>query len=218
MCMNSRVNAFVEPCEQRRLFAASLSNGVLTITGTEGNDFIEADLRDDGRFKVEINNREQNFTYSQITRIVVQGLGGNDSIEFNQRNLITIGAEVRAGDGRDTVEGTDARDTIYGGAGNDRLDGRSGSDIIYGESGHDYIEGKNGNDKLYGGSGNDFLQGGTGNDTMNGQAGQDDLQGNRGTDRLTGGSGNDDFDDSDSSSEILDRTGEDNGANAVINI
>ena len=216
--MNSFANLFVEPCEPRRLFAATLSDGVLTITGTSRNDFIEADLRDDGRLKVEVNNAEQSFTYSQIKRIVVHGLAGNDSIEFNQRNLINIGAEVRAGDGRDTVEGTDARDTIYGGAGNDRLDGRSGSDILYGESGHDFVEGKNGNDKLFGGSGNDFLQGGVGNDSMNGQAGEDDLQGNRGTDRMTGGAGNDDFDNSDSSSEILDRTGEDNGGNVVINI
>lgn len=208
----------LEPIEPRLLFAAVLADGVLTITGTERNDTIEVDLRDNGNLKVEINNVESSFNYSAITRFVINGLGGNDSIEFNQRNAILKGAEIRAGDGRDTVEGTDARDTIFGGAGNDRLDGRNGSDIIYGDAGHDFIEGKNGNDKLFGGSGNDFLQGGGGNDTLNGQAGEDDLQGNRGNDRMTGGGGNDDFDNSDGSGEILDRTSEDDGANVVVNI
>ena len=209
------MNVTVEYLESRRLLAATLANGVLTITGGNGNDVIEVDLRDDGRLKVEINNREQSFSYSAITRFVIQALGGNDVVEFNQRNPILKGAEIRAGDGRDTVEGADARDTIYGGAGNDTLDGRNGSDVIYGEAGHDVIEGKNGNDKLFGGSGNDYLQGGTGNDTLSGSAGQDDLEGNAGRDNIAGGAGNDDFNNSDGASEILDRVSEDSGANVL---
>src|SRR5215203_4124102 len=137
------MNHLLEPIEPRRLFAAVLSGGVLTITGTERADLIEVDLRDKGELKVEVNNVESSFDYSAITKFVINGLAGNDSIEFNQRNQILKGAEVRAGDGRDTVEGTDARDTIFGGAGNDRLDGRNGSGIIYGEAGHDFLEGKN---------------------------------------------------------------------------
>jgi Ca2+-binding RTX toxin-like protein len=213
----SVVNSSFEPLEPRRLFAASLVGGVLTITGTARHDVIEASLEDDGKLKVEINNAEQEFDYAQVNSFVVEALAGNDSVEFNDENPILKSALIRAGAGRDTVEGTNARDVVFGGTGADRIDGRGGSDILYGELGNDFLEGKAGNDKLFGGSGNDALEGGVGNDTLDGQNGNDDLQGNSASlDQIRGGRGNDDFDNSDLSGEILDRNSEDDGPNAVI--
>lgn len=205
----------LENLESRLCLAATLNGGVLTITGTDGNDQIEVDLRDDGTLKVEINTVEQSFDPAAVSKFVVNALAGNDHVEFNDRNPISIPAQVFAGLGRDTVEGALGRDTIYGGGGNDSLDGEAGSDIIYGESGNDLIEGKNGNDKLFGGSGNDHIQGSIGRDTIVGGPGDDDLHGGTGTDQITGGSSNDDFDNSDSASEILDLTSIDSGANSL---
>jgi Ca2+-binding RTX toxin-like protein len=208
----------VQFLESRRLLAASLSAGVLTVTGTNSADIIELDLRDNGQLKVEINDVEQNFSYSAVNRIVINAQKGADTVEFNQRNPILKGSRVNAGPGNDTVEGTAGRDTIYGSSGHDVLDGRAGSDIIYGEAGRDVIEGKNGNDKLFGGSGADRIGGGNGIDTIVGGGDVDDLEGNAGTDSITGGAGNDDFDNSDSAGEIVDQLAEDNGPNALPNV
>lgn len=206
----------IQALEPRRLLAATLTGGVLTITGTERNDVIEVGLRNNGRLNVRINSASQNFVYTQITSFVVNALGGNDKIEFNDDNPISKGAGINAGLGNDTVEGTLARDTIFGGSGNDDLEGDFGSDIIYGEGGHDVLDGSNGNDKLFGGSGNDHLEGDIGRDTMVGGPGEDDLEGGTSVDQLTGGSGNDDFDNSDSLSEILDLGSDDTGPNSLI--
>ena len=45
--------------------------------------------------------------------------------------------EIYAGDGNDTVVGSQQVDIIYGGAGNDVLIGGLGADTIYGEDGND---------------------------------------------------------------------------------
>lgn len=206
----------IESLEPRRLLAANLTGGALTVSGTAGNDVIELDLRDNGSLKVGINNVETNFTYSQITSITVYGFEGNDVIEFNQRNPI-MGALVIAGTGHDTVEGTAGRDTIYGNGGNDHLDGREGADLIFGENGNDVIEGKGGNDSLYGGGGNDYIEGHAGDDLIRGNAGHDDLVGGSGRDRIRGNGGNDDFhfDDRGGSAQIEDESGVDVAANVL---
>lgn len=208
--------SFVEPVESRLCLAAALSEGVLTVTGTEGADVIEIDLRDDGQLKVEIGTAEQRFSYSAVARIVVRALGGNDIVEFNARNLIAKPVQVFAGAGNDSVKGTDGRDTIFGGGGNDYLDGRVGADRIFGEGGNDKIEGKGGNDFLDGGSGNDWIQGGAGNDAIFGRGGHDDLEGGSGVDRIYGGTGNDDFLSGSPSAEVFDRVAEDSGNNVLI--
>jgi Ca2+-binding RTX toxin-like protein len=210
------MNRFVESIEPRLCLAATLSGGVLTVTGSEARDVVEPNLRDNGQLKVEIGTSEQRFSYAAVSQIVVRALGGNDTVEFNDRNPITKPVTIFAGTGNDTVEGTVGRDTIYGGGGNDYLDGREGNDRIYGESGNDKLEGKGGNDLLEGGSGNDWLQGHAGNDTLIGASGHDDLEGGTGTDRISGGSGNDDFLSGSTSAEILDRTAEDNGNNVLV--
>ena len=205
----------VEVLESRQLLAATLgSDGTLTVTGSSGRDAIEFDLRSTTRLKVEINDTsEQFFTYAQVNRIVIQALGGNDHVEFNDRNPITKPVIVYGGAGNDSLEGSPGNDTIYGEAGNDVLEGKLGSDSLVGGTGRDRMEGDAGNDILKGGGHSDYLQGGAGNDRIFGGHGNDDIQGGSGTDRILGESGNDDFDNSDASREILDRNRDDNGAN-----
>jgi hypothetical protein len=86
--------SILERLESRICLAATLSAGVLTITGTEGSDVIEVDLRDTTTLRVEINDR----------------------------NPLLKGAEIFAGRGHDTVEGAQARDAIPAGSGNDDFD------------------------------------------------------------------------------------------------
>lgn len=74
-------------------------------------------------------------------------------------------------------------DTLYGGAGKDKLYGLAGNDLLYGEDGADTLDGGDGHDKLYGGADNDILLGGNGNDWLEGQEGNDQLNGGAGSDR-----------------------------------
>src|SRR5688500_20190111 len=106
----------VESLESRRLLAATLgADGTLLVVGSNRRDVIEFDLRSPTRLKTEINDsNEQFFTYSQVRRIVVQALGGNDHVEFNDRNPITKHVVVCGGDGTDSLEGSTGNVTSHG--------------------------------------------------------------------------------------------------------
>lgn len=65
-----------------------------------------------------------------------------------------------------TVNGSDAGESLSGGAGNDTLSGFLGNDTLTGEDGNDVLQGGDGNDVLIGGLGIDSLMGGGGADTF----------------------------------------------------
>ncbi|MFA3918480.1 LamG-like jellyroll fold domain-containing protein [Ruegeria hyattellae] len=69
--------------------------------------------------------------------------------------------------------GTNAGETLNGGAANDGINGRFGNDSVAGWKGDDILQGAYGNDTLNGGSGNDILDGGHGEDTLYGGHGND---------------------------------------------
>jgi Ca2+-binding RTX toxin-like protein len=101
------------------------------------------------------------------------------------------------------INGTNASNSLLGGAGNDiiyakagkdSLDGKAGNDTLYGQEGDDNLKGNLGNDQVYGGSGHDFINGGSGHDYLDGLTGNDILNGNLGNDELRGFSGNDTLD------------------------
>jgi Ca2+-binding RTX toxin-like protein len=101
-----------------------------------------------------------NVTNSEAQdRLVVQGLGGNDTL-----TATTLAAGVTAL-------------TLDGGAGNDRILGSQGADILIGGDGDDFVFGDNGNDTALLGAGNDVFQWdpGDGSDTVEGQDGTDTL-------------------------------------------
>jgi Ca2+-binding RTX toxin-like protein len=92
-------------------------------------------------------------------RLIVQGLGGNDTI-----TATTLPAGVM-------------QLTLDGGAGDDTLLGSQGADVLIGGDGDDFVFGDNGNDVAFLGAGDDVFQWnpGDGNDTVEGQDGFDNL-------------------------------------------
>jgi Ca2+-binding RTX toxin-like protein len=114
-------------------------------------------------------------TVANTAVIRVFGMGGNDTIRFNEAN----GALPPA--------------ALYGGAGLDTLTGGSGSDLLFGGINNDTLLGEGGFDLLFGGSGNDTLTGGDGDDQTFGEADDDRMVWNPGddTDLNEGGSGSD---------------------------
>lgn len=114
--------------------------GVLTVTGTAGNDLLR--VTESGG---QIHALGYSFDAASVASVVITGLGGDDDI----RDLTTRGSTIYGGMGNDTIRAGRWNDTVFGGA---------GDDVIYGEQGAD---------RLTGGGGNDILDGGAGANTLN---------------------------------------------------
>ena len=200
----------LETLESRRLLAATLSEGTLTIIGTNRSDRIEVIRRaDDVQIRVELNGAESRFRFFDVERIHISGGRGNDFIEFSGRDGgIYFPSNVSGGKGNDTIHTGLGDDTLSGGNGHDRIEGDSGEDLITGGNGDDSIQGDNGHDTLRGDAGNDILSGNRHRDHLAGGAGDDDLRGGRDIDSVFGNSGNDVFA-TDPVLEIKDRKNED---------
>lgn len=147
--------------DQDLINASNLTNGVtVTMTGDEAG--VITDGTSTGTF-TEIESFE---------------LTENDDI-FDGSAASTQGATVDAGDGNDSIIGTDAGDTLIGGAGNDTLDGGTGADELNGGLGADNIA-FNVGDTAYGGDGDDIftlnaLGGGPANITITGGEGNETI-------------------------------------------
>ncbi len=92
----------------------------LTVTGTTGNDTLNADSK---------------------TGTSIDGLGGNDTISGHDGNDVITG-----GDGSDLVHGYWGNDWINGGTGDDKLYGDNGNDTLIGGTGNDTVTGGTGHD------------------------------------------------------------------------
>jgi Ca2+-binding RTX toxin-like protein len=91
-----------------------------------------------------------------LLTVIGAGLKASEQLSFNGA------AEF---DGRFSVTGGAANDTLTGGSGNDLLQGGAGDDKLTGGFGIDTLEGGSGNDTLDGGFGGDTLSGGDGDDS-----------------------------------------------------
>lgn len=209
----------VERLESRRLFSATLADGVLYIAGTKRADSLhfEVEVSPSGSSaSLTINGKElpQNlfprgpggFELVLPNRVVIRAGGGNDRINIdfgNYRPALVILAD--AGADRVTIEGT-SRALVRSGPGDDfvhalaaTVDGGQGDDELrfggaseaYGGDGQDTLVGFDGADYFDGGAGDDELYGASGNDTLLGGQGHDRLIGGAGMDQLSGGPGND---------------------------
>jgi Ca2+-binding RTX toxin-like protein len=121
----------------------------LRIGGTNANDVIRVyrspDVSD--RLVVVIDGSTANYVMSNVQRIFISGLDGNDSIIINESfGTITIPVRLSGGNGNDTLTGGSGKDTILGDAGNDRLYGGAGNDNIFGGDGTDRLYGQSGKD------------------------------------------------------------------------
>lgn len=77
---------------------------------------------------------------------------------------LSLGRNISAGSGADSVTGGAGDDSIDGGSGADLLAGGAGADTLIGGSGADTLAGGGGADVLFGDSGNERLTGGDGAD------------------------------------------------------
>src|SRR5215218_472312 len=128
--------ATLESLEPRRLLSASISGRVLTVVGGGGNDTISLIRSGIDDVIANVNGVRNTFDMDNFDRVVLSGVGGNDTITN--------------GNGINNA-------SLDGGSGNDRLvDGNGGNTLI----------GVGGNDTLIAGPGNDSLSGGGGVDTV----------------------------------------------------
>jgi Ca2+-binding RTX toxin-like protein len=173
---------------------ATLTGGVLSVTGTGGNDKImvtRATVRGVLRVSATVNGAGAAFAFSKVKRVEVFGGDGNDIIDCAS---LSQPCQIEAGKGNDSVTGGTGNDTLSGASGKDTLSGNGGNDRINGHGGHDRLYGHGGNDRLYGGSGDDVIVGHSHGDRLYGEAGNDTLVGGNANDRLYGGAGDDVFD------------------------
>jgi Ca2+-binding RTX toxin-like protein len=92
-------------------------------------------------------------------QLIVNGLGGNDTIDASTLAASTISLVVDGGGGNDTITGSQGADMLLGGDGNDIINGRQGNDVALLGTGNDTF----------------VWNPGDGSDTVEGQAGSDTL-------------------------------------------
>ena len=197
----SKVSDIAKTKRERPLGSVNLNNvafldavGRLQVRGSDQNDTILIEPGAAGRVNVRIGNQAAiSFSKNEFDLVVVDALGGNDTITVTATGFST---SILGGAGNDTITGGSGRDTIEGGNGNDSIVGGSGGDtmnVLSGGIGNDTITGGQGNDVLIGNAGQDSLTGLGGNDSMLGGDGDDILGGDVGDDTMHGGLGNDNF-------------------------
>jgi Ca2+-binding RTX toxin-like protein len=124
-----------------------------------------------------------------LSRLLFDGLGGNDTITSGDYDDLLIGR-----DGDDVLTANGGKDKLFGGEGKDNLHAGRDNDYLSGGTDHDSLNGDYGNDTIYGGSENDTLVGDNDNDIYYGGSGNDylyDGYATSGLDTLDGGTGND---------------------------
>ena len=176
-------------------------NEVLIVTGTSGRDVIVVapQPKSQGKINVTRNGRViVTLISTDVPRIVVFGLEGNDSITVSAalgQSATILGGSgddtIVGGSGHDQIDGDDGKDKVVGGKGNDLLCGGNGNDVVVGGLGNDFLGGDAGNDKVFGEAGSDFLLGNEGNDNLFGGSGSDRMYGQAGNDQVFGEAGND---------------------------
>jgi Ca2+-binding RTX toxin-like protein len=167
---------FIEGLEHRTLLSANLAGGVLTVTGTGGNDNImirmgrdettgakvlivsevvrpAEDATTTGGTGTEPTPTVTTFDPAAVTSIVVNAGAGDDRVwlKGNRKNPFTAAATLNGEAGDDRLSGGGGNDVLNGGDGNDRLDGGDGDDAINGGAGDDRINGGRGADTIDGG-------------------------------------------------------------------
>ena len=107
---------------------------MLIVDGTNKNDDIR--FRMHGK-KVEVRyNGKKIGVFNVTSRIVANGLGGNDRITADGVN---VACQFFGGDGNDELHGGRRNDLLDGGAGNDTLHGHAGNDTLIGGAGRDQL-------------------------------------------------------------------------------
>ncbi len=162
------------------------------VTGTEGDDYIDAGAGDDvidalGGADYLYGDSGNDIIYGRAGADYLEGGGGNDE-------LYGYGYSSEGDDfAPNVLFGNAGADKLYGGQGDDHLYGGDGADELRDDVvgafnietfGNDWLEGGNGDDALYAAGGFDTVLGGEGNDYIS-------AGGAYGFDVIDGGAGND---------------------------
>ncbi|WP_254277881.1 hypothetical protein [Halomonas sp. 3H] len=199
---------FEIPFDREPILATESGDTLILNIGDSAHLRLEGDTRDIGehiiveqtgvdsvkvwsdQFGVPVNAAQ---TYSGISRILVRGGEGADTIDLSR--VWDIDAEIHGGEGNDKIYLGGGNDLVYGGLGNDVIDATQnsggGNNIIFGGRGDDIIHGGSGDDLIFGGTGTlrqvDVEVEGSTEDGLriNASASSDD-----GNNRITTGNGN----------------------------
>ena len=150
------MHPMIDTLESRKLLAATLADGVLTVEGTARNDVIHVSLSSDGetitvressggRFR-RGEPTETEFAAADVESIVVNAGAGNDTITLSgkRRTPLEIPATLNGGEGDDNLFGAAGADSISGDAGDDLIAGGPGADSLFGGDGDDLIKARDG--------------------------------------------------------------------------
>jgi Ca2+-binding RTX toxin-like protein len=168
--------------------SATLYNGTLSVRGTPARDKIALRLKagDAGVLEVDAGDdgsADFSFARADVTRIVVHGRAGDDSLRIDESNGVftdAIPTTLDGGAGDDTLAGGSGNERLLGGAGNDTIDGNRGADVAVMGSGADTFIWDPG-------EGSDTIEGQSGHDTMvfNGAAASEQVDLSANGSRLT---------------------------------
>jgi uncharacterized protein YkwD len=126
---------------------ASLVGGILTVTGTEGNDRVTIDVSGPSRFRRSWNPASLtvegvgSYRLNQIAAVVVFTGDGDDVVQVNDRGRLAAPVFINSGNGNDVVAGGYGKAFIDTGDGNDIIGTFNYSDVINGGTGLNWING-----------------------------------------------------------------------------
>jgi len=197
--LRDRANIFdLQPLEVRRFFTtAALSNGTLTVTGTNSAETITINRNSSAR--ITVTGVTATFAAGSVARIVVNAQGGSDTITITGAVGSNVPSTINAGEGNDLIATGLGDDVIFGQGGFDTVNysARTAKVTVSLDGAQNDGETQNGEtdnvntEEVLGGSGNDVF---TGNDSANyftGGAGNDQIAAGGGSDELVGNTGND---------------------------
>jgi Ca2+-binding RTX toxin-like protein len=118
-------------------------DGVVTVTGTDGDDAVSITKGDADTFVITIG--DETFT-GAATGVVTHLSDGNDVVSVSPS--VSLNIEVYGGAGADLISAGSGNDILVGGDGNDTIFGGSGRDIIIGGNDADSLSGEVNDDLL----------------------------------------------------------------------
>lgn len=122
------------------------SSHALLVTGTPGNDTILIRPGSSNNKVIVVLNGTTLPQSSKVSRVIVNALGGNDTVTVDSRVVLP--------------------QLLYGGAGNDRLSTGGGPAVLVGGEGTDTLTGGNVRNVFIGGNGADTMTGGSVQDLL----------------------------------------------------
>jgi Ca2+-binding RTX toxin-like protein len=133
---------------------------VVIVNGDAGSEHVQVTA--DGN-QVTVTGTPETVVISGVEaandRLIINGLGGNDTIDASMLAAGVIGLTIDGGAGNDTITGSQSADTLDGGDGNDKVSGGLGNDFADLGAGDDTFTWNPGD-------GSDTVLGGTGSDTL----------------------------------------------------